>query len=152
MRQFEKHLGEYYITADLDSPLAKVKMDIQNIPFPENEFGVIFCNHVLEHVDDDIQAMREMYRVMKPGGWGIMLVPVNTHREKTYEDPSLTTREERERAFGQWDHLREYGLDYPERLRQAGFEVQVLDYASSFSPEARNEYSLGGDLLYIVRK
>lgn len=66
-----------YVTADLESPLAKVKMDVQRIPFPDGEFDVIFCNHILEHVDDDRQAMRELFRVMRPGGWGIMLSPVN---------------------------------------------------------------------------
>ncbi len=152
IKYLEKQLGDNYITADLDSPLAKVKMDIMDIPFPDGEFGVIFCNHVLEHVGDDLRAMREFYRVMKPGGWGIMLVPINLRRETTYEDPSITTREGRTAAFGQWDHLREYGLDYPERLGRAGFHVEAIDYARSFTPEEREYYSLGGDILYIVRK
>lgn len=152
IKQLEKLLGDNYITADLDSPLAKVKMNIQDIRFPDGEFGVIFCNHVLEHVDDDRQAMREMHRVMKPGGWGIMLAPINPKRTKTYEDPSVTTKEGREKAFGQWDHVREYGLDYPDRLRESGFAVEAVDYAKNFTPEESAYHSLGGDILYIVRK
>lgn len=152
MKSLEQQLGDNYITADLNSPLAKVKMNIQDIQFPDGEFDVIFCNHVLEHVDDDMQAMGEFHRVMKPGGWGIMLVPINYRRETTYEDPAITGKKEREKAFGQWDHVREYGRDYPERLRKAGFEVSAIDYSKTFTPEEQAYYSLGGDTLYVVGK
>ena len=87
LKRFEKLPALDYVTADLESPLAKVKMDIQRIPFPDGEFDVIFCNHILEHVDDDRRAMREMYRVMRPGGWGIMLSPVNMERETVDHRP-----------------------------------------------------------------
>ena len=139
-------------TADLESPLAKVKMDIQRIPFPDGEFDVIFCNHILEHVDDDRRAMREMYRVMRPGGWGIMLSPVNMERETTYEDPSITDPAERERHFGQKDHLRDYGRDYGRRLSEAGFDVEEIDYVRSLSPEAVKLYGLRSEIVYVVRK
>ena len=138
--------------ADLESPLAKVKMDIQRIPFPDGEFDVIFCNHILEHVDDDRRAMREMYRVMRPGGWGIMLSPVNMERETTYEDPSITDPAERERHFGQKDHLRDYGRDYGRRLSEAGFDVEEIDYVRSLSPEAVKLYGLRSEIVYVVRK
>ena len=101
-------------------------MDIQQIPFPDNEFDIIFCNHILEHVEDDRLAMREMFRVMRPGGWGVMLSPVNMEREVTYEDPLITDPDERERCFGQKDHLRDYGRDYGKRLAEAGFEVAIV--------------------------
>lgn len=152
MRRFEKHLGDNYITADIESPLAKVKMDIQAIPFGDGEFDVIFCNHILEHVEDDRLAMREMFRVMRPGGWGAMLSPVTPGLAITYEDPTITTPEGRAEAFGQHDHVREYGADYPQRLAEAGFEVESLDYASTLPPEEAARYALSHETLYIVRK
>ena len=141
-----------YVTADLESPLAKVKMDVQRIPFPDGEFDVIFCNHILEHVDDDRQAMRELFRVMRPGGWGIMLSPVNPDSETTYEDPSITDPVQRELHFGQKDHLRDYGRDYGERLAEAGFDVEEIDYIRFLSPEAAALYGLRSEMIYLVRK
>ena len=152
LKRFEKLPALDYVTADLESPLAKVKMDIQRIPFPDDEFDVIFCNHILEHVDDDRRAMREMYRVMRPGGWGIMLSPVNMERETTYEDPSITDPAERERHFGQKDHLRDYGRDYGRRLSEAGFDVEEIDYVRCLSPEAVKLYGLRSEIVYVVRK
>jgi SAM-dependent methyltransferase len=124
-----------YYSADLESPLARVKMDIQHIPFADNKFDVIFCNHILEHVDDDRLAMREMYRVMKPGGWGIVQSPVNLDRETTYEDKSITSPEERLKHFGQKDHLREFGRDYADRLRSEGFTVEEVLLTDYVTPE-----------------
>lgn len=152
IKRFRRALGEGYVTADLESPLADVKCDIQAIPFADNEFEVVFCNHVLEHIPDDRLAMREMWRVMKPGGWGIMMVPVNPARDTTYEDPSITTGESRAAAFGQYDHLREYGRDYPGRLRETGFEVEELDYIRHLSEGEISRYALAAEILYIVRK
>ena len=135
MKRFGKVLGDNYITADLESPLAKVKMDVQDIPFDDGEFDVIFCNHILEHVEDDRLAMREMYRVMRAGGWGIMLSPVTPGKATTYEDPSINTPEGRAAAFGQHDHMREYGEDYADRLAEAGFTVNAIDYAAQLPAE-----------------
>jgi ubiquinone/menaquinone biosynthesis C-methylase UbiE len=98
-------------------------MDLHNAPFEDNSFDVVFCNHVLEHVEDDKQCMSELYRVMKPGGFGIFQVPIDYTREKTYEDKSITSPEDREKHFWQKDHVRLYGLDYPTRLTAAGFKV-----------------------------
>lgn len=141
-----------YITADLESPLAKVKMDVQDIPFGDDTFDIIFCNHILEHVGDDHQAMRELYRVMRSGGYGIMLSPVNPARRTTYENPDITTPEERLRHFGQPDHLRDYGLDFADRLREAGFTVEEIDYCAYFPPETRGKYGLRKEIIYLVRK
>lgn len=152
IKKFEKLLGENYVTADLESPLAKVKMDIHDIPFPDGSFDVVFCNHLLEHVEDDRRAMREICRVMRPGGWGIVLCPVNPARATTYEDPSITTPEGRREAFGQPDHLREYGRDYADRLAEAGFEVDSRDYIERFSPEEAARYGLRPETIYMVRK
>ncbi len=125
---FEKRLrervGAGYLTADLDAKKADVQMDIMSIQFPDNQFDVIYCSHVLEHVPDDRQAMREFHRVLKPDGWAILQVPV--YAEQTFENPALVTPEEREREFGQFDHVRRYGPDYVDRLRETGFQVKVI--------------------------
>ncbi len=124
-----------YYSADLESPLARVKMDIQDIPFEDNKFDVIFCNHILEHVDDDLLAMRELYRVMQPGGWGIVQSPVNLDRAVTYEDKTITAPEERLKHFGQKDHVREYGRDYADRMRSVGFKVEEVNLPEYVSAE-----------------
>jgi SAM-dependent methyltransferase len=121
MKRFERQHGDTYITADIESPLAKVKMDIHQIPFDANYFDVVLCNHVLEHVQDDIKAMSEIARVLKPGGWAILQVPFfSPVPEVTYEDPTITLPREREKAFGQDDHVRKFGQDYTQRMQRAG--------------------------------
>ena len=142
IKRFEALSTIDYITADLESPWAKIKMDIHDIPFEENTFDVIFCNHVLEHVDDDKKAMRELCRVLKPDGWAIMQPFINTNLEKTYEDPAITTPKEREQAYWQADHLRMYGLDYKERLEQEGFSVKVDDFVKGLGRDLIKRYGL----------
>jgi len=122
-----------YITADIESPLAKVKMDIHEMPFDDESFDVVFCNHVLEHVNDDIQACQEIKRVLKPKGWGILQSPVYD-LEKTLEDPSITDPKERERIFGQNDHVRKYGNDYANRLRKSGLLIQEKTFVQELDP------------------
>jgi len=142
-----------YTTTDLNSPLADVKADICNLPFADDEFDMILCNHVLEHIPDDPQAMKELYRVLKPGGTAIFQVPLENDREVTFEDNSITDRAERARIFGQYDHVRIYGMDYFDRLRQVGFEVQVLDYTKQLSPDRVDYYRLAaGELIPVVTK
>jgi len=136
-----KHLD--YVTGDLVSPLADIKFDIHEIPMQDNEFDVIFCNHVLEHVEDDRVAMKELFRVMKPGGWGIFLIPLfYPLPEKTIEDPSITDPKERERLFGQDDHVRMYGMDYIDRLKESGFNVKAEKYAKELTEEENRKYAL----------
>lgn len=122
--RFKNALGKGYITADLESPNVNLKMDITDIQLKDGVFEAIYCSHVLEHVSDDRKALREFHRVLKPGGWAILLVPITT--EKTFEDPSVTDPKERLRLFGQEDHVRRYGPDYLDRLKEAGFAVQVV--------------------------
>lgn len=153
IKRFEKLLGNNYITADLESPLAKVKMDVQAIPFPDNTFDVIFCNHIMEHVDSDLIALQELYRVLKPGGWGIIQSPINPNREVTYEDPTITSPEERAKHFGQYDHVREFGLDYGKRLARGGFVVFEDDYVKTLPLAEVKRYALPADeIIYLVRK
>jgi SAM-dependent methyltransferase len=121
--RLRKLLGQDYITADLFNKQAMVKMDIMDIKFPDGYFDVIYCSHVMEHIPDDKKAMREFYRVLKPGGWTIILVPINA--DKTFEDPSIVDPDERLRVFGQEDHVRIYGPDFLDRLRNSGFRVKV---------------------------
>ena len=151
INRFEKLHGENYITADIESPLAKVKMDIHQIPFEESRFDVVLCNHVLEHVQDDIQAMREIYRVLKPGGFAILQIPLfNPIGEITFEDASITDKRDRERIFGQDDHVRKYGKDYPQRISRSGLRVVEDGFVNTLSDKSRKEMGLAkGEIIYV---
>lgn len=150
-RLYEDKPGRY-VTADLESPLADLHFDVQEIPLADGSFDVVICNHIMEHVEDDRRALRELYRVMSAGGWGIVLSPVELERETTFEDDSVTDPAERTRLFGQYDHRRVYGCDYAARLTEAGFEVEDRDYAAEFSEAERVLYALPADHIYVVRK
>lgn len=159
IKRFMKQKNLDYFSADLESPLARVKLDVQDIPFEDNTFDILFCNHTMEHVDDDIKALKELYRVLKPGGWGIIISPINIDRKTTYEDPAIKSPAEREKHFGQSDHVREYGLDYPDRLKKGGFDVEVIDLISEMPYEIVQRYGLltydkitAEDLIYKVKK
>jgi hypothetical protein len=123
-RRLRRQLGEGYLSADLSNPRAMVNADIMALPFADGRFDVVYCSHVLEHVADDRLALREIRRVLGAGGWALILVPV--YPGPTLEDPGVTDPRERFRRFGQEDHLRRYGEDFPERLRQAGFVVTAV--------------------------
>ena len=142
-----------YTTTDLNSPLADVKADICDLPFEDASFDVIFCNHVLEHIPDDTKAMQEMYRVLRPDGWGIFQIPQDLKRATTFEDNSITDRKERAKIFGQYDHVRIYGRDYFEKLRNIGFIVEEVDFTSKMTAEDIEKYRLAkGEILPVVRK
>jgi len=141
-KKFRAMPNLYYITADLESPLADVKLDVQKMPFDNSTFDVVICNHVLEHVEDDHKALSEIYRVLKPGGYSIMQVPFNSSMEKTLEDPSVNDPAERERLFRQKDHLRLYGLDYTARVQQAGFKIKDKNYIEKVDEVTRQRYRL----------
>lgn len=150
MSRFEKIHGERYVTADIESPLAKVKMDIHKIPFDDNTFDVILCNHVLEHVADDIQAMKEINRVLRPGGFAILQIPLfNPVGETTFEDNSITDPREREKIFGQNDHVRKYGHDYPRRISQSGLIVREEQFVNELTDDIRLHFGLvKGEIIY----
>lgn len=154
INRFEKLHSDQYITADIESPLAKVKMDIHHIPFEENRFDVVLCNHVLEHVRDDILAMKEIHRVLKPGGFAILLVPFfNPVGEVTFEDASITDKREREKIFGQDDHVRKYGKDYPQRIAQSGLNPIEDQFAFTLPTESLTQFGLGkGEIIYKAVK
>ena len=132
-----------YISGDLFSPLAKIKMDIHNIPFANNSFDVILCNHVLEHVHDDKKAIKEINRVMKIDGFAILQVPFYYPIPKnTIEDKSIISKKEREKIYGQSDHLRKYGEDYNKRILSQGLKVKKSNFIHSFSKKEKKYYGL----------
>ena len=153
IKRFKAMKNLDYTTADLESPWADVKMDINKMPFENNSYDVVFCNHVLEHIPDDIHAMKEIIRVMKPGGWSILQVPQNYNMEQTDEDLNITDPKERERRFLQSDHFRLYGRDYADRLKKAGFVVEENHLVKELAPELAERYALPlSEVLYIGRK
>lgn len=142
-----------YTTTDLNSPLADVHSDLCDLPFKDQEFDLIFCNHVLEHIPDDIKAMSELFRVLKSGGSAFLQVPLEQDRPDTYEDDSITDPGERARIFGQYDHVRIYGKDYFTRLESVGFQTTALDYTASLSPQEIATYALPpGEWLPIAKR
>jgi len=152
-KRFRNQKNLEYTTTDLFSPLADVKADICNLPFEDNSYDVILCNHVLEHIPDDKKAMQELYRVLKPGGMGIFQIPQDLSREITFSDDSITDEKERAKIFGQYDHVRVYGRDYFDKLRSIGFNVVEEDYTSKISPELVEKYCLAkGEIIPVCFK
>jgi len=152
-KRFQQQENLDYLTADIVSPIADMHFDLHDIPLEDNRFDVIFCNHVMEHVNDHLRCMQELFRVMKPGGWAIMQVPQDFDRAEVYEDASITSPEEREKHFWQYDHVRLFGRDYPDWLRKAGFEVEEYIPSEHFSSEQIARFRLmEKEVLYIARK
>ncbi len=152
-KRFKKQTNIVYTTTDLLSPLANVKADICNLPFEDNEYDIIFCNHVLEHIPDDTKAMQELFRVLKPGGMGIFQIPQDLSRAKTFSDDTIVDQKERAKIFGQYDHVRVYGRDYFDKLRSIGFKVIEEDYTRKIAPELVEKYCLAkGEIIPICFK
>ena len=152
-KRFRNQKNLDYTTTDLFSPLADVKADICNLPFEDNQYDIILCNHVLEHIPDDTKAMQELYRVLKPGGMGILQIPLDLSREVTFSDDSIVDEKERAEIFGQYDHVRVYGRDYFNKLRSIGFKVEEVDYTSKISPELVEKYCLAkGEIIPVCYK
>lgn len=153
VQKFKKQKNLTYTTTDLNSPIADVKADICDLPFKDNSFDFIICNHVLEHIPDDTKAMQELYRVLAPSGTAIVQVPYDAKREITFEDNTITDQSERTRIFGQYDHLRVYGMDYFKKLSSIGFNVNALDYTRGISSDDIERYRLcKGELLPVCKK
>lgn len=153
IKRFRKNKNWTYITADLESPLADVKMDIRKMPFNNEQFDLVICNHVLEHIDDDKKAMSEIFRVLKTNGKAILQVPINYELTNTYENSNITDPKERTIHFGQYDHVRVYGTDYPERLSNIGFLVDINKFVQQLSDNEIERYRLDRkELIYIAYK
>jgi SAM-dependent methyltransferase len=152
-KRFRNQKNLDYTTTDLLSPLADVKADICDLPFEDNSFDTILCNHVLEHIPNDTKAMQELYRILKPGGMAILQIPQDLEREVTFEDDSITDEKERTKIFGQYDHVRVYGRDYFEKLRSIGFSVNEVDYTTKFSEAEIEKYCLmKGEIIPVCFK
>lgn len=152
-KRFKKIKNWDYTTTDLNSPLADVQADICDLPFSDDAFDLIICNHVLEHIPNDTRAMKELYRILKPGGKAILQVPYDKNKEKTFEDNSITDPKERTKIFGQYDHVRVYGMDYFDKLNSIGFQVDAVDYTAKLSKEEIEKYRLPeGELIPVVGK
>lgn len=150
---FKNQKNLEYTTTDLYSPLADVKADICNLPFKDNSYDFILCNHVLEHIPDDTKAMQELYRVLKPGGVGIFQIPQDLNRATTFSDDTIVDQKERAKIFGQYDHVRIYGRDYFQKLRSIGFTVIEENYTAKISPELVKKYCLAnGEIIPVCYK
>lgn len=155
-RRLEPIPGVHYVAGDLDTYFGAEKIDVTDLhQFVDESFDAVICNHVLEHVPDDRTAMKEIWRVLAPGGWAMLLVP-DVHRPDTDEDLSITDLQERVRRFGQHDHVRNYGWDYVDRLRDAGFTARVEDAGALFDSQTieRSALKKFGELepLFFVTK
>lgn len=137
--------GNKVITADLSMSDVSIHADITCLPFADKTFDTVICSHVLEHIPDDSAAMSELYRILADDGYALIMVPKDKGREQTYEDESITSPEEREREFGQSNHVRWYGRDFPQRLSEAGFEVITETYAKSLPSEEVDRFGLKVD-------
>lgn len=152
-KRFRKLKNLDYTTTDLNSPLADVKADICNLPFKDNEYDFILCNHVLEHIPNDTKAMEELFRVLKPGGTAILQIPQELSRAETFQDDSITDPKERAKIFGQYDHVRIYGRDYFAKLRSVGFKVREVDYTSKLTPAEVDKYRIAvGEIIPVCCK
>jgi predicted SAM-dependent methyltransferase len=152
-RIFRNQSNLDYTTTDLLSPLADVKADICYLPFSDNQYDMILCNHVLEHIPDDTKAMQEIYRVLKPGGMAILQIPQDLNRATTFADDSIVNQKERAAIFGQYDHVRIYGRDYFEKLRNIGFTVIEEDYTNKMDINQVEKYCLAkGEIIPVCLK
>lgn len=151
-KKFREMKNIDYATADLESPIADYKFDIHDIPFKDACFDIIFCNHVLEHVENDIQCMKELFRVLKPGGWAILQVPIDNDRVETLEDENINTPQLREKYYWQKDHMRLYGTGYPKILESVGFITQNINRNELVSEDEEVKCMLGDEPLYIFHK
>ena len=154
IKRFREMENIEYVSGDLDSPWADHHFDVHDIPFEDNTFDMLMANHLMEHVDDDSKVLSEFFRVMKPGAWGVLQVPINWKDPKTQEDRSITDPKERERLYWQSDHVRLYGHeDYPKLLESAGFEVEVVDMEELLGSDLYTRYCLGEERwVYAVKK
>lgn len=152
-RRLQALPGLRYVTSDLDpSQDVDLRLDVTALELPDGAFDAILCSHVLEHVPDDAAAMAELRRVTAPGGFTLVMVPLALDRATTYEDPAITAPADREREFLQHDHVRLYAPDIADRLRSAGFAVEVVDLHAELGPAAAARHGLlASDLIFLAR-
>ena len=142
-----------YVTTDLDATQdADLRLDITRLDLPDGAFDAVLCSHVLEHVPDDARAMAELRRITAPGGFCLVMVPLDLGRDTTYEDDSITDPADRQREFLQHDHVRLYAPDIVSRLRTAGFAVETIDMTRELGEAEAARYGLlAWDLIFLCR-
>ncbi len=148
-KKLRKRIGVGYLTADIKGTKVMVKMDITNINYPDESFDVIYCSHVLEHIEDDINAIRELHRILKRNGWAVLMVPIKG--DKTFEDPSINYPDERLKVFGQKDHVRIYGKDFAERLKRGGFKVKEIAPSDFLTTDEISKMAIRGKIYYCTK-
>ncbi|MCY4562743.1 MAG: methyltransferase domain-containing protein [Flavobacteriaceae bacterium] len=152
LRQFKRLNNWDYITTDLESPLVDIKANIYDLPFKDESFDLVICNHVLEHIQDDYRAIKELFRILKFKGELIAMVPLSLARTKTYENSEIKSKKLRKIHFGQYDHVRIYGLDYKNRLERVGFEVELIPYGKNLSKKEQEIFRINRNELIPVAK
>lgn len=136
LQQQLRRLGNLsYRSADLDSALAMDRVDLLELPYAEESFDIVICNHVLEHVADDRRALREIRRVLRADGYAIVMSPIDAALTSTLEDPRVRSPSDRHRVFGQSDHLRRYGRDFATRVAGEGFDVDTIRYIDALDEQ-----------------
>jgi SAM-dependent methyltransferase len=152
-RRLQRLPDTRYVTVDLNSPLAQVKADITRLPFESESFDTVICSHVLEHVADDRQALRELWRVLARGGTAYVMVPIDHTRARTYEDAAVTSPQLRQEAYWQADHVRLYARDFIDRLAEPGFSVATKSPATTLGEATARRYGLiCQDLIFVCHK
>jgi len=141
--RFRRRWGDGYMAGSLEGGEGRVVADLTDLSFDSGSIDLLYCSHVLEHIVDDISAMREIGRVLAPDGWALVQVPITSDR--TREIPSVADAAERERLYGQSDHVRRYGADFSDRLREAGLAVTTWSPTKILSREEQVRYGIGDD-------
>ena len=142
--------GLDYFTVDLDKNNIQARMDITMLALPDNAFDLVICSHVLEHVVNDVDAMAELFRIMKNDGWALIIVPISA--EETIEDSSVTDPSERLALYGQFDHVRRYGPDIHERLESVGFELEKMSEAQVVDTQQSIRFAIGDAPIFVCHK
>ncbi len=127
-------------------------VDLTQLEFEHSCFDYVIANHVLEHIPEDNKAMTEIFRVLKDGGIGVVTVPIDEKLDKTYEDSTIVSAKDRQKYFGQWDHVRQYGLDIKTRFEEVGFEVEINRYYEKFSKGENDRYGFCDDIIIVLKK
>jgi SAM-dependent methyltransferase len=141
-----------YLSGDLHEPEAMIRLDLTNLDLPDECFDVVICVHVLPHISNDRRAMREILRILRPSGVALIMTPLEGNLEITYEDPCIINPRERDKAFGEWDFVRKYGRDFVDRLKQAGFDVEIVQPADKLDEATQKTYGMWNERIYVCRR
>jgi SAM-dependent methyltransferase len=141
-----------YLSGDLHEPEAMVRLDLTALDLPDESFDAVICMHVFAHISNDRKAMREMFRILRPGGVAFVMTPIDEALETTFEDPCVVSPAEKTRVYGDFDYVRTYGRDFIDRLRQAGFDVSIVQAAEKFDEAAFRTHGLWDDRIFVSHR